>query len=109
FRCAGQEHRHMEQTDQVRLVRPLRRGQITIPVEFRRHLGITEDSVLQMTMSDGALHIKPVQVVDANRGSQWFRELWELFAPMRDEADAKGYTDDEINAWIDEALAEVRR
>lgn len=98
----------MAQTEQSRLVRPLRRGQITIPVEFRRQLGITEDSVLQMTISDGALHIRPVQVVDPEKGSAWVRRLYEHFAPVREEAIARGYTSDQINTWIDEAIAESR-
>ena len=33
-----------------RIVRPLRGGQITIPAEFRKELGITEESVLQVTL-----------------------------------------------------------
>lgn len=99
----------MAQVKDTKLVRSLRRGQITIPAEFRRQLGITDDSVLQMTIADGELRIKPVQVVDSDMGSAWFYELWEYFAPVREEADAKGYTDEEINAWIDEALAAVRR
>lgn len=99
----------MAHTSETRLIRPLRRGQITIPAEFRRQLGITDESILQATVSDGVLHIKPVQVVDTEPGSDWFHRLWEQFAPMRDEADIRGYTDEEINAWIDEALTEVRR
>jgi bifunctional DNA-binding transcriptional regulator/antitoxin component of YhaV-PrlF toxin-antitoxin module len=99
----------MAQVKDTKLVRSLRRGQITIPAEFMRQLGITDDSVLQMTIRDGELRIKPVRVVDSEQGPAWFYELWEYFAPVREEADAKGYSDEEINAWIDEALAAVRR
>jgi len=99
----------MTETPGVRLVRPSSRGRITIPVEFRKHLGISEDSDLQVTLSDGAVHIRPVQPIQADRGSAWVRELYDYFAPVREEAEARGYTEEEINGWIDEALAEVRR
>ena len=41
-------------------------------------------------------------------GSPWLRDLYDYFAPVRSEADEKGYTDDEINTWIGEALTMVR-
>jgi len=40
--------------------------------------------------------------------TDWFERLYDHFAPVRAEAIEKGYTDDEINAWIDEAVAAVR-
>jgi hypothetical protein len=40
--------------------------------------------------------------------SDWFERLYERFAPARSEAIERGYTEDEINQWIDEAVAEVR-
>jgi bifunctional DNA-binding transcriptional regulator/antitoxin component of YhaV-PrlF toxin-antitoxin module len=36
----------MDDKGRARLVKPLRRGQITIPIEFRRELGITDDTLL---------------------------------------------------------------
>ena len=42
------------------------------------------------------------------KGSEYLRELYELFAPVRQEAIDKGYTEEEINEWIDEAIREVR-
>ena len=93
----------------TKLVRPLRKGQITIPVEFRKRLGINDDTVLRMTLEDGELRIKPVQVTDTTQGSPWLKELYDLFAPVRQEAEARNYSDEEINVWIDEALEAVRR
>jgi bifunctional DNA-binding transcriptional regulator/antitoxin component of YhaV-PrlF toxin-antitoxin module len=90
----------------TKLVRPLRSGQITIPAEFRRRLGIGDDTMLQMTLTQGELRITPVRVDAA--GSPWFRELYDLFAPVRQEAIDKGYTEEEINAWIAEAVAAAR-
>ncbi len=39
----------------TKIVRQLRSGQITIPVEFRRELGIEGEGMLQMTLKDGEL------------------------------------------------------
>lgn len=36
----------------TRIVRPLRRGQLTIPAEFRQRLGISEDTLLQLTLRE---------------------------------------------------------
>ncbi len=43
-----------------------------------------------------------------DRGSSWLRELYDYFAPVREEALEKGYTEEEINAAIDEAVRAVR-
>lgn len=91
-----------------RIVRPLRSGQITIPAEFRKRLGIGEQTMLQMTLAEGELRIRPVRVAEAVTGSPWLKELYEYFAPARQEAIDKGYTEEEINAAIDEAIAAVR-
>jgi AbrB family looped-hinge helix DNA binding protein len=90
-----------------RIVRPLRNGQITIPIDFRRRLGITEDSLLKVTLEGDELHIKPVTAEDQPKGSPWLKELYELFAPVH--AEAAKYTEEEINAAIDEAIAAVRK
>jgi AbrB family looped-hinge helix DNA binding protein len=90
-----------------RTVHVLRGGQITIPIEFRRELGIDDASLMQVTLTEGGeLTLRPVETKP--KGSEWFRDLYEAFAPVRQEAIDKGYTDEEINDWIDEALREVR-
>ena len=91
----------------TRIVRQLRSGQVTIPVEFRRELGIDEDSLLQMTLTDGELHIKPVHVSPRAKGSPWLKDLYNRFAGARKEA-AK-YSEEEVNADIDRAVTDVRR
>ena len=93
----------------TKVVRARKKGQITIPDAFRKELGIEEDSLLRVRVEEGELRIRPVEVREATEGSPWLRELYEYFAPVREEADARGYTDEEINAWIDEAVAAVRR
>jgi AbrB family looped-hinge helix DNA binding protein len=92
-----------------RIIRPLRGGQITIPAEFRKELGITEESMLQVTLSGGALHLKPVRITESGEGSPFLKELYEYFAPAREEIKEKGYTEEEIDAAIGQALKAVRK
>jgi bifunctional DNA-binding transcriptional regulator/antitoxin component of YhaV-PrlF toxin-antitoxin module len=93
---------------QTKLVRQLRGGQITIPVEFRRELGIEAETLLRMTLEDGELRIVPVEAEPRGKGSPWVRELYDYFAPVREQIAAAGYTDEEINADIDAAIRAVR-
>jgi AbrB family looped-hinge helix DNA binding protein len=97
-----------QQKRMTRIIKPLRGGQITIPVEFRRELGITEDSTLQVTLSEGALHLKPVRITAIGDGSPMLNELYEYFAPARQEVQDKGYTGEEIDAAVDQAVTAVR-
>ena len=90
----------------TKVVRSLRNGQITIPAEFRKELGIESDTLLQLTLGPGELRITPLQTRGPTLGSGWLKELYEQFAPVRAEATA--YSEDEINAAIDEAVKAVR-
>jgi hypothetical protein len=45
---------------------------------------------------------------EQGKGSPWLRELYEYFAPVREEILARGITEQELNADIDAAIAEVR-
>jgi AbrB family looped-hinge helix DNA binding protein len=95
----------MSQTTLTEIIRPLRRGQLTIPAEFRRRLGITDDSLLQLTLREDKIEITPV-VTRPISGKSWAQELYAMFAPVRVEAEAMAEA--EIDALIDEAVAEVR-
>lgn len=90
----------------TKFVRPLRSGQITIPAEFRQKLGITPDKLLQLTLDNGELRIKPVQVTVAQDGTPWLKELYDLFAPVRKETQKA--SEKEIDSAIDTALKAVR-
>ncbi len=74
---------------QAKLVKPLRSGQITIPIRFRKQLHIDEQTLLQIGVSGSELRIRPVRIT-SGAGSPWFRELYELFAPVRKEASRRG-------------------
>src|SRR2546428_13959744 len=54
-----------------RLVKPLSKGQITIPIAFRRQLGITEESILSVTVKNGRLELEPLRPTG---GEQTLRE-----------------------------------
>jgi len=89
----------------TRVTHPLRRGQLTIPAEFRRRLGIGDDTLLQLTLREDRIEVRPVVATPATRMT-WARELYALFAPVRQEAQAMGGA--EIDALIDEAVEETR-
>lgn len=46
----------------TRIIKPLPRGQITIPAEFRRKLGIDEDTFLSLTLKGRTLEVTPAVV-----------------------------------------------
>ena len=89
----------------TRVVRPLRRGQLTIPAEFRRRLGIDDDTLLQLTLQEDKIEITPVVATPVSEMA-WARELYAMFAQVREAA--QGMEEAEIDALIDEAVDEVR-
>ncbi len=93
-------------TDQ-RLVRVQEKGQITLPAEVRKSLGIKKGDLVAVSEETGAVVIKPVQTTHTT-GSLWLKELYDYFAPVRQEAITKGYTEAQINDTIDQAVAAVR-
>lgn len=90
----------------TRVVRSLRNGQITIPADFRKALGIESDSLLQLTLDQGELRIKPVEVAAPTSGSPWLAEAYDAFADVRNQL--ARYSGEEIDAAIDEAVTAVR-
>ena len=90
-----------------KLVRQLRGGQVTIPIEFRRQLGVDDGAMYRMTLVDGEIRVVPVQF-ESSRGSPWLRELYDYYAPVREEILARGISEEEVNADIDAAIAAVR-
>jgi AbrB family looped-hinge helix DNA binding protein len=87
------------------VVRSLRRGQVTLPQELRRRLGIGDDTLLEIRLAGDHIEIRPV-VARPAAGSEWARELYELFAPVRSRAE--GMSEEEIDRDIAEAIRETR-
>jgi hypothetical protein len=52
------------------------------------------------------LRLETIGVPDKAEGSPWLREFYGLFAPVREEA--KQYSEEEINAAIDDGVKAVR-
>lgn len=93
----------------TKIVRPLRSGQITIPADYREKLGIEADTLLQISLLQGEIRIKPVKTIDTVGGSPWAKELYDLFNPVRSEVKEKNYSEEKINIAIDQALSAVRK
>jgi AbrB family looped-hinge helix DNA binding protein len=66
----------------TKLVRPLSRGQITIPVEFRKKLGIDTNTILSLALRGNKIEIVPAMVREV--GEEELRE----------------YTDKEISQFL---------
>lgn len=92
----------------TKIVRLSRRGRFTIPAEFRKRLGIEETTELRMSLADDELRVRSVASPEPAKGSPGLRELYEYFAPVREEILRRGISEDELNADIDAAVAEVR-
>lgn len=98
----------MPETNHIsKVVRSLRGGQITIPAEFRRALGISDHSPLKLTLGEGELRVKLVKIT--GEGSPWLKDLYEGFAPVREELKSRGTSEDDLNEDIDAAVRAVRR
>src|SRR5262249_30724982 len=93
----------------AKFIQPLRSGQITIPVEFRKQLGITQNTMLQLSLIQGELRIKPFHITKIAAGSAWMKDLYSMFAPVRDEIQKRQTTEKEIDTAIDKAVTAVRK
>ena len=92
----------------TKIIRSLRSGQVTLPAEFRKKLGITEDTMLEVSLEGQELRIRPLRVRRDAPGSPWLKDLYDHFAPVRQEAEERGYSEEEIDAAIDAAVRAVR-
>lgn len=91
-----------------RVIRLSGDGRITIPEEFRHALGIAEGAELRVSLDGDGLRITPLRPAEERRGSPWLRELYEYFAPVREEIARRGISEEELFADIDAAVEAVR-
>ena len=77
---------------QSKLVRPLPKGQITIPVAMRRALGIDENSVLQIGLEDDRIVISKLELGPA-AGNRLYsdQEIEELLEEDRIKPETAQY------------------
>lgn len=67
----------------TKLVKPLSKGQITIPIEFRRRLKIDDKTILSLSLRGSKIEILPLR-------------------PALREEDVREYTRDEIDVFLKE-------
>lgn len=96
----------MSDRARMKIVRSLRGGKITLPAQFRRELGIEDDTLLQVTLEKDELRVRPMTVSAGSHAS--LRELHEHFAPVREEIRVRGISEEEVNVDINAALYAVR-
>lgn len=61
-----------------------------------------------MSIENDGSHTHKPHVTPETAGSPWLAELFQRFAPVRQEAIDEGYSEEEINDAIDQAVAAVR-
>ena len=66
------------------LVKVTRNGQITIPAEVRKELGIEEGDYMEVTLKEGVIMISPAQVVDKSQAYFWSKS-WQREEREADE------------------------
>ncbi len=89
-----------------RIVKLRRGGRVTIPAEFRKRLGINEDSLIRMTLEGDELVLRKLEASGASQGSPWLKDLYDLFEPVRKDLESRSET--EVDAAIDQAVKEAR-
>jgi len=86
------------------LVKVVRNGQITLPKELRKKLGIEEGDLLEIQLDRGGFVIKPKTVIDKELArDRFFKMVDEIREAVKD-------VDPEvIQQEIDEAIRAVRK
>lgn len=88
-----------------RLVKRLRRGQITIPKEFRDALGLGADDRVSVALEEGKLVIEPVRLT-MTMGSPWLKGLYDHLAPVTESVEE--VPEENINPAIDATVKKAR-
>lgn len=89
------------------IVKPLRSGQITIPIEMREKIGIDGKTLLEIRLVENELRIKPIKINQTASNTSWFAKLYQQFAFVRKQA--KLFSEKEIDNAIDKAVDAVRK
>ena len=61
------------------VVKPLPKGQITIPATIRRQLGIDENTLLDISVKEGEIVVKPLKSIPAKYLRSYSNEELESF------------------------------
>jgi AbrB family looped-hinge helix DNA binding protein len=87
------------------LVRMLRGGQVTLPAEARKALKLSEGDYLDLEVTDGAVTLKPVTVIDR---AQADRQLDAILSRVRYVGTKPPPSEDEMMDLVTEEVRKVR-
>jgi AbrB family looped-hinge helix DNA binding protein len=73
----------MQQAISTRVIQMPSRGQITLPTNFRRKLGLTEGSLLQISLVGDRIEIRPAPTGDAKLREYTEAEINQFLADDR--------------------------
>lgn len=90
-------------------IRVLPDGTVTLPPEVVHAAGFAEGETLSLQIERGALRLVPGKKSVPVLQKQPLRDLYNYFAPVREEVLESGISEEELFALIDEAIAASRR
>jgi len=73
------------------LISVRKKGQLTLPLEMRKKLGITDGSIVMAKVVDDAIILVPQEVVDKNQAWFW-KERWQKLEAEAEKDIAAGRT-----------------
>jgi AbrB family looped-hinge helix DNA binding protein len=88
----------MQQAASTRVIQLPSRGQITLPTDFRRKLGLTEGSLLQISLVGDKIEIRSVPTADVKLREYTEAEIRQFLADDR--------IDEQTAATVKRLLAE---
>jgi len=86
------------------LVKVIRHGQITLPKEIRKALGIEEGDLLEVLLRESEMTVRPKVVVDKEAARDRFFEMVDTMRTVMKDQDPQV-----IEHEIEEAIQAVRR
>ncbi len=90
-------------------IRVLPDGSVTLPPDVVHAAGFAEGDTIAVSLESGGLRLDPAGRSATALCKQPLRDLYNHFAPVREEVLASGISEDELNDLIDEAIAASRR
>lgn len=90
-------------------IRVLPDGTVALPADVVHAAGFAEGETLSLHVDRGELRPLPAGKPAPALRKQPLRDLYEYFAPVREEVRESGISEDELNELIDEAIAASRR
>lgn len=87
------------------LVRVLRGGQVTLPAEARKALGLSEGDYLDLEVAEGTVTLKPITVIDRAEAD---RELDAILSRVKYIGPEPPPSEDEMMDMVADEVREVR-